>query len=443
MDILVLGNGFDLAHGLPTKYEDFLKFVEVIRQVINIWDNEQLDKIDWKNMPMQIQELVKYNMGIKSANLFYQRETWKELLNNNIWIDYFLQCEMYQKENWIDFESEISRIIQSIDQDMKQYGVGINSIVQEITEPFFAEFFLNDLKSGSQEREVENERDKIEKDQEDYLFDPLKKEITYGQLIFRFEQDLNKLIRALEIYLSDYVEKITCNVLSPDIEEVTMKVDYSNIASSFCKILNFNYTNICEKIYAEGKVFDVDYIHGKAYINNIVDTNNMVLGIDEYLPDSRKNRDIEFIAFKKYYQRIYKENGCKYKEWLDEIRRVNYEYEERIRECEMELERYTGHSTKRFELKQFLDKEKQNAPIHNLYIFGHSLDITDRDILREFILCNAVYTTIFYHNKKDLGRKIANLVKVIGQDELIKRTGGSMKTIEFKKQKDMVRTKDV
>ena len=29
MNILVIGNGFDLAHGLPTKYTDFLEFVSV------------------------------------------------------------------------------------------------------------------------------------------------------------------------------------------------------------------------------------------------------------------------------------------------------------------------------------------------------------------------------------------------------------------------------
>lgn len=27
MDILVVGNGFDLAHGLPTRYWDFMKFI--------------------------------------------------------------------------------------------------------------------------------------------------------------------------------------------------------------------------------------------------------------------------------------------------------------------------------------------------------------------------------------------------------------------------------
>ena len=75
---------------------------------------------------------------------------------------------------------------------------------------------------------------------------------------------------------------------------------------------------------------------------------------------------------------------------------------------------------------------------HNLYIFGHSLDITDRDILRELLLNDKVYTTIFYVNKDVMGKQIANLVKIIGQDELIRRTGGSDKTIEFRQQQAMV-----
>ena len=74
---------------------------------------------------------------------------------------------------------------------------------------------------------------------------------------------------------------------------------------------------------------------------------------------------------------------------------------------------------------------------HYVYIFGHSLDVTDKDILRELILNDNVYTTIYYHNKEVMGQQITNLVKVIGQDELIRRTGGSTKTIEFKKQAEM------
>ena len=69
------------------------------------------------------------------------------------------------------------------------------------------------------------------------------------------------------------------------------------------------------------------------------------------------------------------------------------------------------------------------------------MDITDGDILRDLILNNNVNTIIFYHNKESMGKQIANLVKVIGEDELIKRTGGNTKTIEFRLQRQMVEQK--
>ncbi len=81
--------------------------------------------------------------------------------------------------------------------------------------------------------------------------------------------------------------------------------------------------------------------------------------------------------------------------------------------------------------------KSESSKFHKLYIFGHSLDVTDKDILRDLILNDNVYTIIFYYNRDDFGAKIANLVNVIGQDELIRRTGGSTKTIEFKLQQDM------
>ena len=42
----------------------------------------------------------------------------------------------------------------------------------------------------------------------------------------------------------------------------------------------------------------------------------MVLGIDEFLPVEKQNLNVEFVGF----QRIYKETGCKYKNWVDEIK---------------------------------------------------------------------------------------------------------------------------
>ena len=40
-------------------------------------------------------------------------------------------------------------------------------------------------------------------------------------------------------------------------------------------------------------------------------------------------------------------------------------------------------------------------------------------------------STIFYHSKEALGKLIANLVKVIGEEELIRRTDGNNRTIVF------------
>lgn len=87
-------------------------------------------------------------------------------------------------------------------------------------------------------------------------------------------------------------------------------------------MLSFNYTNTYERLYLDKQQIQnsIDYIHGKAKLFNTVENNNMVLGIDEYLTDERKDRETEFIAFKKFYQRIYKETGCKYKDWVETIR---------------------------------------------------------------------------------------------------------------------------
>ena len=181
-----------------------------------------------------------------------------------------------------------------------------------------------------------------------------------------------------------------------------------------------------ERLYVVKEKIEYDYVHGKADVNNVIASNNMVLGIEEYLEDNRKNEDIRFIAFKKFYQRIHKQTGCEYKKWI-----------EKIAEDEKKKKSWLVDN-----------KDHSRDYRHNLYIFGHSLDVSDRDILREFILHDNVDTTVFYYERIDengvsdngrteLGHKIANLVKVIGQEELIKRTGGSTKTINFKLQQNM------
>lgn len=404
MNIIVIGNGFDIAHNLPTKYTDFLEFVKVIRYILN---TKNMNDIDWGKTNPQIKRIVTDNTdntGNIRKNLFSKEKVWKNLLDNNFWIEYFLQNDMHGKENWIDFESEISDVIQSLHRDMhgNEMEFNIYDDIPSVLSNEFLDYYVNDQNM------------EICKDIKEKLYD-----------------DLNKLIKALEIYLFQYVDKIECKKISPDIEEI---INASNEEKEN-KVLCFNYTNTIEKLYTNNCEIDIDYIHGKVNNNYEIEKNNMVLGIDEFLSLEQQNKNIEFVEFKKFYQRIYKKTGCKYKTWVDRIKEEYLLYTKaKMKEVERNVTDIQSMINSIIDSTIMCKKSRK----HNLYIYGHSLDITDGDILRDLILNNNVNTIIFYHNKESMGKQIANLVRVIGEDELIKRTGGNTKTIEFRLQRPMI-----
>lgn len=356
MDILVLGNGFDLEHELPTKYSDFLQFVTLFLKLY-----QKQEENDWNQYDSYLKDLCD-NEDRKELKLELY-----ELVHNNIWISYFLEKQKEMGVNWIDFEKEISNLIQAL------------------------EFTITYVKN-----ELDKDNNKIKIPQ--YICESMKplmpamKDYIYNtqQLLQHKEillNDLNKMIRSLEIYLSDYVEKLDIAVYNPDIFKLAP--DY---------VLNFNYTSTYRNLYAKNDgLIEYDYVHGAANFHNTIHTCNMVLGIDEYLQEEEKNKNVEFIAFKKYYQRIRKKTGSVHRDWIEEIK--------------------TNCNTK-----------------HRITIFGHSLDITDRDILRDLIMNDNVYVTIYYYDENAFGSQIANLVQIIGQEALIRRVHGKNANIIFKNQ---------
>lgn len=367
MNLLIIGNGFDIAHGLPTKYINFLEYIE--------------DFLDYKYNNINISETDKlsYIKELKKTNTTTYNEFYS-LVNDNYWINYFihLKIENLLDEGWIDFEKEISRIIQVLDsiriKTLKQLknDINISDIIvrkndYEILEPFFhnmhKEIRINDLTYNDYFKEVK----KI--------------------LIL----DLKRLIRALEIYLSTYIESI-----------VTSKISYID-KLEIDKVLSFNYTKTYELLYCNNKTVDFDYIHGIADLNHTIDTTNIVLGIDEYLDDYQKNNDNEFVQFKKFYQRILKNTGSLYNDWLD------------------------SYNTQRRRFPKSPDLQQKL----NVYIIGHSLDITDKEILNSIILSDEATVTIYHHSIEALEDQISNLVKIIGQEELIKRTYGKNQKIKL------------
>lgn len=380
MNILIIGNGFDLAHKLPTKYTDFLDFLENVRILKEEMPQnlEQLsDKID-ENLRQYLFNSNSSRLDINSKHQNYITEMY-ELSKDNLWITWFNQERKLNKtlgKYWIDFEAEISKVIQKIESTLLELSP-IEECIDNYNElrfklnkyPIF-DLFINKIYDIDKSDEINMER-----------------------ITEKLHNDLNKLIRCFEIYLEDFVKNIDISQLSLDI--YNLNVD---------KILTFNYTNTYQKLYYTD--VDCDHIHGKADINNNIESDNMVLGIDDYLNEDEKFTNTNFIEFKKYYQRLIKGTNCDYKKWIDEI-----------------------NQTKSFTK-------------HNVYIFGHSLASTDRDILLDFIENEKTIITIYYNNSNQYSDQICNLVHLIGPDKLNEWVHQPKPKIKFVKQQPMINIDD-
>ena len=359
MNILVIGNGFDLAHGLPTSYSDFLLFIEHI-------SIDNVESILHKFKPEHKEYFRKY---INNRDNPYLKEI-ISLCKNNKWIEWFENRKNFINGNWVDFEAEISNVIQQLDNVSQ---IALNKSQYTSHDLMEYSHMLSMMWEGFPPRNYRGWN---------WIFNEIS--ITELEKIKDILiNDLNRLIRCLELYLIDYVGKIEKGVLSPDITRLHIE-----------KILSFNYTTTYSTLYPN-KRYEVDYVHGQAKLESNP-PNNIVLGIDEYLPKERKNQDLLFIEFKKYFQRIQKRTGSLYKKWLE-----------------------------------------KKEPTH-VYFFGHSLDVTDKDILRDIILSPLTKITIFYRNEKQYASQIRNLVQVLSQDTLISMVYGTHPQIEFKQQQSMI-----
>ncbi len=70
-----------------------------------------------------------------------QRELW-DMIDKNVWFQLFFRNQKYIKDNWIDFESEISRVIKLLDEDMIRSKADESKIVREFSESYFSEYLL-------------------------------------------------------------------------------------------------------------------------------------------------------------------------------------------------------------------------------------------------------------------------------------------------------------
>lgn len=395
MNILVVGNGFDLAHGLATSYSDCLNFFAMAQRCINDETYNECRSILWRD-PSRRKSSLSFNdaqidilKGILKNE--YRKNTkyslFGECIQDNLWIEHFLNKQNLNKDDqhkWIDFEAEMSRVVQVTERRIKDLCNKFTTVKQMNVE-FFSQ---QDIKRYPH---FQNTGEKIATYiRSKFQINSLIEHAAYSivELLYR---DLLKLTTAVEIYIN------TCTSSHP-----TMLLREMSEIGAIDRVISFNYTNTFQLYIKDDRVKpkDICYIHGKIR-QTITDNNSLiVLGINEYNEENPQNQNVDWVMFKKSFQRIFKRSDFQYVDWKSDL---------------------------------------QEGEISNLYILGHSLDVTDGDILRELIDQPNRYTTVFYRNEKQLSTEIVNLIRILGTDGLNKRARNVPPTIAFKKQEPPIK----
>ena len=404
MDILLLGNGFDLHYNFPTKYQNFLMVVgwltnnynEKIITVADVLGNNELCSKDtlikqYYNKYRKCCEKIKLN----STDI----DKLIKLAKNNIWFKYLFNS--YNKDvGWIDFEREISFVCNSF-YKFFEYGnfqnVGENKRLKVTLEnknlnwaersivikffDFWVEshdkIFLSD-KSTWARYLVNNEytlnypsgsvnvvlnKDKIA----DFLFNQLK-----------------YLSEMLKIYLNNFIEAVSDNLIAEkEIDKWPLVADH---------VITLNYTKTYEKLYKDAKVY---HLHG-------VTTGPIVLGIGPDSNDDVETIDTIFISFKKYFQRLRFRTDLDYMDFTNTI-----------------------------------TTSDPYANIH-LYVVGHSLDSTDEEVIKQLFEISQDIT-ILCHSLEAIDSYVPNLAKMYGKKGIDRlRNQKKLKFIVTKEELDKV-----
>ncbi len=379
--IFVLGNGFDLAHYLPTQYIHFIEAMEVIEHYTQS-KNIYFDELFHYRLKHQ-DDFFKHTCELYATDdLFIDFPDLfkiKEKLKGNFWYQHF---KKYLKVNtWIDVETEIENTLLDVHHILSsnfmkdiiylndEFGYLINYDFWEsfgTKKQMYQEIFYN-LKITSD----------IEHAGVDHICSKYVK--NYGTCYVSFNNEeiykrLSDTLDGFKIIFQKYIS-LVINKLEPKVPFYP----FGDLGKEIEAVFTFNYSNSFERFYPNSQPirFDIQYIHGSA------EKENIVLGISELNEKLKKYKIFNFV---KSYQSIIE----------------NTDYEKII-----DLSNYLGTEP----------KEK-----FELLIWGHSLDVSDKKYILEML--NSKQDTnweshVWYFQRPH--NYLANLMSIMGEESVLKK----------------------
>lgn len=256
MQILILGNGFDLACGLETRYEDFFNWrMEKIKDIVAV-QNKEYYKLFMKG-PNRYHE--KINSAIRGYTIIEKDamhsfgDVYKNavndiinILNSNVnFFDFYFYINNIRSGNWSNIETEIAKIVKKV----QNYTIS------------------SEVKAISYLREKYNTRmSQLSNTLNDELYDLLltiffekcciSRKLNYFEILM---VELKKFEREFKEYINEQID----NINESKYISKYFKNLHKLINQEFTYIINFNYTSFENLNMNSNKLFIENNVHGK------------------------------------------------------------------------------------------------------------------------------------------------------------------------------------
>lgn len=419
--VLIIGNGFDLEHGLKTSYPAFLDhLVEIV---------ERDEKKYLKDSPWwgHFSQLRQDNLG-QSNSL------------------------------WCDLEQEIGEVVEELDRLFKEFKEKLSTDTSDLPSYSQEKFrtlnelwrknFYNVLEGKLYSRighcnikknvipaweilplvtETISKRESFQKLFEQYHYEPKDLDCLVESVkkdnIYSFRCICDELVR----YVREEMIKNQGKCLRFRLENCFKKdTKYKLI------VLDFNYTRVFEMWYVDKEKKGeemLEVVLSPTHVNNLSGPIKFCY-VHGCMKSNTSQYNTEFLQFKPNanptlaspyksivfgYSKKYDYDSCfswytkdKQREIVEEGKKSGREETTRLKDIEE-----VTYETFSAELKK-----SQNTTFH---IIGHSLGEIDHDILREVLGFQNSRIRVYYHNKEAHCRLKKNIIKIIGKEDVKKR----------------------
>lgn len=382
--LIIVGNGFDLAHGLKTKYSDFINWYwDGVRQKVtgtsSLFFKDTLCEIRPKYSSYFAPELSRQYDCSKDFIFALQKNS-----DFSVKISEFLLIiskSVYSK-GWVDIEEEYYSLLKAIanDRSSKYYTNPnlLNTELSYIKDKLYE--YLITIQDGCNISFI-NAIKKIfmqafkwqDISVRDY-------NSLYQHLECRMRLSESELRNLLSVYDIPAAEKVYA-LSEEDLKSCSARERYPDVSKAptlfllpeKIMLLNFNYTNVADKYLREGTFFEIIHIHGC-----LRNPEKIIFGYGDELDDD--------------YQNLLKKNDNRY---LENVKSIRY----------LETDNYR-------KMLYFIE----SAPFQ-VYIMGHSCGNSDRTLLNTiFEHQNCVSIKPFYYRKDDRNDDYIQIVQNISRN---------------------------